>query len=207
MGSSPSSSPSASVSVTPSASLSQELGDEQVVTVAEAKAQLNITHSDDDELIDAYIDAATSWAQSYQGRKYLNETCIDYLDDWPADVIRPRWSNLVSVTSITYIDTAGVQQTWSSAQYDVDADAVPGRICPGYGYSWPTFRGDQAGIVVTYVAGYGATKDSAPAHVRQALLLLVGHWYANREAVSDLNLTQIPFGVRALLGMDRVIRV
>lgn len=35
--------------------------------------------------------------------------------------------------------------------------------------------------------------------VRTAMLLLVGHWFANREAVSDKSLSEIPLAVNALL--------
>lgn len=37
------------------------------------------------------------------------------------------------------------------------------------------------------------------ASIDQAMLLLVAHWYANREAVSDSAMTEVPFGVRHLL--------
>jgi len=35
--------------------------------------------------------------------------------------------------------------------------------------------------------------------IDQAMLLLVGHWYANREAVTDSNMTEVPLGVHHLL--------
>ncbi|WP_199181675.1 head-tail connector protein [Pantoea sp. ICBG 1758] len=35
--------------------------------------------------------------------------------------------------------------------------------------------------------------------VRTAMLLLAGHWFANREAVSDKSLSEIPLAVNALL--------
>lgn len=39
--------------------------------------------------------------------------------------------------------------------------------------------------------------------IRHAALLLIGHWYANREATSDRPLTEIPFAVKHLLSPYR----
>ncbi len=37
-------------------------------------------------------------------------------------------------------------------------------------------------ITVEYAAGY-TTGNACPQSIRQAMLLLIGHWYQNREAV------------------------
>lgn len=55
-------------------------------------------------------------------------------------------------------------------------------------------------------------EDSASIEVKQtwkqAILLLVGHWYANRESTSTLaSLKEIPFGVKDLLWLDRKVPV
>lgn len=196
--SSASQSPSASASASPSV----ERDAEQLITLAEAKLHLRVTGADDDVLIDSYLDAATSWAQKYQQRKYLPVVCVDYLDSWPLR-IRPRWMPLISVTSIQYIDESGTLQTWSSDEYDVDAETEPGRIVPAYGYSWPSIRGDPNGIVITYVAGYDSA-DDVPGEIKTAILMLVAHWYANRETSLDTTLSEIPYGAKVLLGMERM---
>lgn len=43
--------------------------------------------------------------------------------------------------------------------------------------------------------------------VRTAMLLLIGHWYANREAASSGGLTETPFAVEALLQPYRIYGV
>lgn len=40
--------------------------------------------------------------------------------------------------------------------------------------------------------------------IRLVILLLVGHWYANREAVSDKNTSEMPLAVDALLQPYRI---
>jgi uncharacterized phiE125 gp8 family phage protein len=177
-----------------------------VVTLAEAKLHLRVTATDEDALIDSYLDAATQWAEVYQGRKYLSQTCVDYLDAWPT-VIRPRWLPLFVVTSIQYIDDGGTLQTWDADEYDVDSDTEPGRIVPAYGESYPSIRGDVNGIIVTYTAGYGTDAEDVPGEIRTAILMIVAHWYANREAVSDLSMAEVPMGAHALLGLERMYGV
>ena len=138
-------------------------------------------------------------------RKYLTATCVEKFDDWPSDnVIRPRYSPLIAVTSITYIDTAGAVQTWAPGERDVDVTTEPGRITPAYSYSFPSLRGDQNGITLTYTAGYGVSASDTPEDIRTAVFLLVAHLYRNREATTEQALSQVPFGVRAMLDMRRL---
>ncbi|MBJ9352434.1 phage gp6-like head-tail connector protein [Citrobacter koseri] len=55
--------------------------------------------------------------------------------------------------------------------------------------------------------GYAEDEDSIlPGDdVKAAMLLLIGHWYANREAVNIGNITtEVPFAVEALLQPYRI---
>jgi uncharacterized phage protein (predicted DNA packaging) len=42
------------------------------------------------------------------------------------------------------------------------------------------------------------------ASIRHALLMLVAHWYENREASTETALQTVPMGVDMLLGNERV---
>ncbi len=189
---------SSSPSATPSPSPSVARDDEQVIDLEQAKETLHVSGTDHDARIDALIDAATSFAEKYQQRKYLTQTCVDYCDAWPR-IIRPRWSPLLAVSQIRYKDSAGTWQTLSSTKYDVDVDSQPGRIVEAYSCSWPGVRGDANGIEVTYTAGYGTAADDVPQEIRHAILLLVYDWFYNpaREG-------QMPRSVMSLLGLERL---
>lgn len=54
----------------------------------------------------------------------------------------------------------------------------------------------------TLAAGEGETKI-LPAPLRQAILLLVGHYYANREPVAFANSTEVPLSYRHLIQLYR----
>jgi uncharacterized phiE125 gp8 family phage protein len=46
--------------------------------------------------------------------------------------------------------------------------------------------------------GYG-TADDVPATIKAAILMMIGHLYTNREAVSDVPMGTVPLGVTAML--------
>jgi uncharacterized phiE125 gp8 family phage protein len=160
--------------------------------------------TDDDDLIDQLILAATYWCEDWQGRTYVSRARTEYLDTFPATIELP-FPPLVSVQSIKYIDTDGVQQTLSSALYRVDTGAEPGRVTPAYNESWPSIRNVTSAIEIAYTAGYGAGAD-VPDQVKAAIKLMIGHLYRHRDAVSDIKQDghTLPKVVRALLWPERV---
>lgn len=48
-----------------------------------------------------------------------------------------------------------------------------------------------------------AHAEGYPQTLRQAALLLIGNWYANREGVSDKPLSEVPLAFRMLVGVNR----
>jgi uncharacterized phiE125 gp8 family phage protein len=61
-------------------------------------------------------------------------------------------------------------------------------------------------VTVTYVAGYGDASTDIPEGIRQAVRMMVAHFYENREAVTEAKLMDVPVGVRHLLMKYRVPR-
>ena len=175
------------------------------LATAEAKKHCNIDFSEDDTYIDTLIKAARIHCEMYLRRALVNTTFDLTLDCFPC-VIQPPRSPLVSVTSITYLDTNGTSTVLATSEYSVDTKREPGRIYPAYGKAWPSVQSIENAITVRFVAGYGATAASVPQTIRHAMLLLVGHWYENRESVVVGTITaELPFAVEALLSGERLI--
>lgn len=176
------------------------------LSTAEAKNHLRVDTADDDILIDALIKAARERVEDLSHRALITQTWRYSLDAWPeGDVILLPRPPLVSVSQIQYLDTAGSPTTWASSNYIVDTDSEPGRVVLAYGISWPTETlYPSAPIQITYDAGYGAAGSNVPQHLRQAILLLVGHWYENREAtVGGAIIREVPLAVESLILQDR----
>lgn len=179
------------------------------ITTAEAKKQLNVSHSDDDTYIDTLIAGARRWAETFTSRAFVTQTWEWRLDAFPGGAwpFRVPYPPLASVTSIEYLDVDGASQTLSTDVYETDGNSQPGRIALKYNQSWPSVRGGNVidVVTVTFVAGYGDL-TTVPDEIKHALKLLVGHWYVNREdVVLGMTPTSIPHGVEALLWTKRMV--
>jgi uncharacterized phiE125 gp8 family phage protein len=183
------------------------MADTRPISVEEFKEHARIDfESDDDIVLPGVIDAATAWAEHYNGRKFLTASCTETWDVFPA-TIRLRHAPVIAVQSITYIDENGTEQTLSSALYRVDITSDPARITPAYDESWPDTRAVTGAITVTYTAGYGTSAADVPAIKRNAIMLIASALYENREEISPLRVDRIPFGALNLLGIDRRVPV
>jgi len=178
------------------------------VTLAEAKSQCRVDVSDDDDLITAYIQTAREYVEAVTRRALLTQTLELRLDEWPDGeaIYLPR-PPVQSVESVTYLDEDGNEQSFDASNYVVDTTCVPARVVLVSGVSWPSDDLYPAGAVrVRYVAGWSSAGD-VPRPIRQAILMLVGHWYENREATVAVGNTHVvPFAVDALLWSWRVLQ-
>lgn len=178
------------------------------VSLDEAKTHLRVTDPDDDTYITNLIKAARGAAEAFTRRAFITQTLDLALDRFPLGIgepiVTPR-PNLISVTSIVYNDQNGDSQTWSSSKYTVDIKNKPGRIFPAFNEVYPTTRGHVNDVTVKFVAGYGAAAD-VPESVRQAILLIIGHLYNNREnTIIGTNVAELPQGAEPLLWPERVM--
>lgn len=165
------------------------------LALAELKMHLRVTSSAEDDYITALGKAARRRVEEMTGRALVNQTWYLYLDHWPAeDRIRLPRAPLSSITSLAYVDSAGTINTFSGDYWDADTNATPGELVLTYGSGWPsaTLRPNSP-IVVEYVAGYGATGASVPEELKQAIYLMAGLWYAQREPIIvGTSVAQVP---------------
>jgi uncharacterized phiE125 gp8 family phage protein len=181
------------------------------VSVSEAKSHLRVDIADDDTLIGTLITAARVHVEQHVKRALVSQTWDLVLNRFPpGPEIRLPLPPLASVTSISYTDEDGGAGVVSSSDYVVDTDREPGRVVLKNGKAWPAvILREAAGVRVRFVAGYGAAA-AVPVPIKQAILLLVGTLYENREdtlVAQGVTVMRIPFGVEALLMPYRVIRV
>lgn len=133
------------------------------VTAAEVKTLLPLYGTDHDARIALLIPALRMEAEQLVQRSLAVNTWQLKLDAFPANEIRLLWPPVVSVESITYIDTAGATQTLDAAAYFVDSHSEPGWVLPADGTDWPDTYDTANAVTVNYTAGEGA---SAPAAVK-----------------------------------------
>ena len=176
------------------------------VTVDEAKTHMRVDIDDDDDLIGVLVGAAREYAETVLNRRLLTETKTQYFDAF-ANEMELKKPPLQSVTGISYVDTDGDDQDLDEDTYDVDINVEPRVIRLAYDQSWPDIRNTPNAVTVTYVAGYGDATD-VPDSIKQMILMLVAHWYENREAsLVGTSITPVPLAVESLMWANRVPEV
>lgn len=172
------------------------------ITLAEGKLHLRVDHTADDSLITALITVARERVEDITRRALISQTWDLKLDAWPVlSELRIPLPPLLSVTSVKYLDKDGIESTMPSTDYIVDTASEPGRIVLAWAKSWPetTTLYPVNPITVRFVAGYGAAGSDVPQAIRQAMLLMIGEWYENRENAGEARLQQISLSAEALL--------
>ena len=172
------------------------------VSLSDAKAHCRVDTNADDAYIASLIAAAREYSEERLDVTLITTTWEARYDAFPLwELVLPRPPMQPAAVTVTYRDQGGAMQTITStgSAFQVDSFATPGRIYPNYQGVWPPVRGDENSITVRWTAGYGAAGLSVPATIRHGILLLVGHWYANREAVTSGNAVEVPMTFETLI--------
>lgn len=156
---------------------------------------------EDDTLVAELLTAAHEYAEHYTSRSFGQQTLELALDAFPSGPIQLPRGPVTSIVSVTYVDTQQATIVLDGASYSLDDYLMPAWLAPAYSTDWPEALDVPNAVKVRYTAG----ASTLPSAVRAALLLLVGHLYENRQAVSSgAALTKVPLGVEALLDTQRV---
>ncbi len=180
---------------------------QEPVSLDEAKAHLRLSGDADNAFLTRAVQAAREYLEGICWRAFINQTWDLVCDEFPEDTLELAKGRLSSVTSVTYVDTAGATQTLATTEYQVDTKREPGRIAPAYEKSWPSTRAQFNAVTVRFVAGYGASPESVPAAIRQAILILVAAMYENREPeVIGTISAEVRFSAHHLVAPYRLVR-
>lgn len=182
------------------------------VTLTDMKKMLRLDTTDvsEDDLLLSYIAAAREYCENFQNRAYITQTWELTMDDFPRGVIDIPKGNLQSINSVRYINAAGVQTTLTNnIDYVFSTRGLLGRLGAGYGKAWPCFIPYPFdAVIVNFTCGYGNLPANVPEKIKQAIKLLVAHWFTNREAVLIGSVSkELEFSVSALLWMHRIVPI
>ncbi len=178
------------------------------LSVIEAKEHLRVDGTSEDTLISSLILTSRLHIEAALGLALITQSWRHFLDRWPkGGEVRIPLRPLQSVSEIRTYDVGGGSTAVATETYVVDAVSNPGRVVP-VGGVWPIPGQAANGIEIEFVAGYGDSAADVPAPIRQALLLLVAHWYEHRDPVEIGNPgVAIPAAVSRLLKPYRQARL
>ena len=183
------------------------------LSIADIKYQLRIEQDDNDNDITLFNlrKAARRWTENYLNRALITQTLDYYMQRFPSgdyyELPRPP---IQSVTSLTYTDWNGDASTLTeNTDFVLDSDSEPGRIVLEYNKTWPTDTLHPKNPIVTlYVAGYGDAASNVPDDIRQAMLMMVTHWYIHRQPIRvGAAPKYVDFTIESILSPYRILSV
>lgn len=160
-----------------------------LVTLAEAREHLRLDGvTDHDERVSAAIASAMGQLDGpagILGRALVEQTWIYYLNRFPVGPVVLPLPPLISVDSITYLNTAGVRTTLAASNYQV-LDGQIASVRPAWDKSWPATRLQPRSVAITFTCGYAAPSGSEPwpsalQPVRSAIKLMVENEFTGED--------------------------
>jgi uncharacterized phiE125 gp8 family phage protein len=168
------------------------------VTLAEAKAQTNMVNDDSqDTFLTALIAPARAYVERVGRRLFVGGARTETFTQW-GDYLEIWRSPITSIDSITYSTTADPDDDAAYTGFVANL-GFPATIRPAVDDEFPDLIAGGT-ITVTYTAGALAATDEEYLIGKRAMLLLIGHWFENREAFVVGTVSQdVDFAIRLLL--------
>jgi uncharacterized phiE125 gp8 family phage protein len=145
------------------------------ILAARTAARVNGTALDDE--IKIAVGNATTEAEHYTGRAFVNRTYQITLDCFAGDIEIPA-SPVQQVVQLAFADMDGQPQLLDPADYRYDTAREPGYIVPAAGKAWPSTSGNIESVKVDVICGYGPDETTVPDAVKAYVLARVREQYA-----------------------------
>ena len=144
------------------------------VTLAEAKAQLQVDFSDDDEFITSLIAVARDKCEQYCNRLLADATAAILYDGFPSGKIplHVPFIDVTAVDAVAYIDEDNASQTVTGTTYNADFQYLWPLS------TWPTVLTQGVRVAVTI-------EPTVQPGIKQALLMFITELYEYRADLTE----------------------
>lgn len=176
------------------------------IAAAALRTRLRLNDPGEDAELEELLASAAEQFEEEARRPVLATTYRQNLSCWPCGPIVLGRGGVTAVTAVGWYDADGERHDLDADQWRAELLTPPARVSllvP------PDAVTTEAGIEVAtvgyveFTAGW-ADAGSVPRRVRTAIMLLAGHWYANREAYHEGTLNELPQGWRAVIDQYRL---
>lgn len=176
-----------------------------LVSNERVRRQCRIDDNLDNDWITDAIAGATAFIEEYLGCAIAAATyrlTLDRFPRKPESIPVPLWP-INAITEIAYtaadgttatVDLATIVQPASMGRYAIERTDY---------LAWPTARCTPNAVRVTLTAGWQSPAE-IPQTITRAALMLIAHWYENRESVLVGSISkELEFGTSQLLELAR----
>jgi uncharacterized phiE125 gp8 family phage protein len=170
---------------------------QEPVTLDMVKSQSRITHTLDDALLQGYITSARDYLQIVTRRQFVAATLQWTGFQHPLGLVTLDAPPLVSVSQVATL-AGNIATILDPTAYVALTHTEPGQVAL---LSAPSLL---TPIRVTYVAGW-PSPEAMPPSLRQAMLLLIAHWYEHREASTMERMMCLPYALESLIWANKLV--
>lgn len=140
------------------------------------KKNMRIDGDDMDDIVTGWAQGIIAALEHDTGQCLMEQTWRVALPAFAGAIRLPHPA--IDITSVKYIDAAGVEQAMASSAYQVEVQAYKSLLRPARGTSWPSAYVDAfadpddlpAAVFIELTCGLGNTPDLTPANVQLYIL-------------------------------------
>lgn len=196
---------------------------EEPISLTKAKLHCIVKHNLDDTLFASWIAGARFWAEKLSGDRMITQQWEYTYPSFPSrrEKLKIPGKPVQSLDSIEYTDETGATVTFGTLsgspleieEYSMVRDIEQPYACLKLNKDWPTPARVDNAVRVTVTVGYNDNAVDFAANpqthlLTSGMLLLIGHFNENREAVivsdQNPNAIEVPLGIQALLRSPKV---
>lgn len=144
-------------------------------------------------MINSLISAAREFIENYTLLKLLPQTVTEQFDEF-INPLELSCAPLRSVTSVTYLNTEGQSVPTGDIYKSQEYSLLP-RLVLKSNENWPTVTNEKSAISVVYIVGFDDAA-AVPEILKSAMLLMISHWYENRQDTVRRMPTMVEFMIR-----------
>ncbi|MCH2199878.1 MAG: hypothetical protein MK081_13955 [Flavobacteriales bacterium] len=171
-----------------------------LIPLSKVYDQIKQDAGSEDALLTSLLDAACRYLEDEYGFIMAEIACRVMLDTWPSGKYRFEVAPLGSVTSVTYVDGDGANQTLTSSDYSVNSDEYPGAI---HFTNCPDLKNQLGAVTINFDAGFASTELPVP--IVQAVLMMVATMYELRQnEVTARTISKVETSTHMLLSPYKV---
>lgn len=203
---------------------------EEPISLALAKQHCLVFHNDDNDLFTGWIAGARYYAEKLSGERMITQQWKFTYPSFPPnttggfpprpEILKIPTGPVQTLDAVTYIDENGEEQSFGTLsgsplapeEYSLVRGIDQSYIALKLNQVWPTTGLVANAVSVTVTVGHNDDAEAFAANkqvqlLRSGMLLLIGHFNENREAVivgdSNPNAVEIPLGIQNLLTVPR----